>query len=188
VCGEEGLFPHFADVGMAMKRDESIFIVVLMAFFVFMLFNSLGLHQIRRFGEMGSGFWPILILSLAVLLSLVLLFGSFLQYRKEKSKTPKMRVMPGGGDSDLKNRRKKLALSVIFLLIYILLMSWIGFLASTLLYVFAFIYALEERRKPVLFLSPFLVTAIVVVVFAKFLGIPLPKGVGVFAALSRLFY
>jgi hypothetical protein len=36
--------------------------------------------------------------------------------------------------------------------------------------------------------SPFLVTAMVVAVFAKFITIPFPRGVGVFAAFSRLFY
>jgi hypothetical protein len=40
----------------------------------------------------------------------------------------------------------------------------------------------------VLALSPFLVTAVIVAVFAKFITIPFPKGVGVFAELSRLFY
>jgi hypothetical protein len=67
-------------------------------------------------------------------------------------------------------------------------MPWIGFVLSTFVYVFIFILALGERRKFVLVLSPFLVTALTVIVFAKFIAMPLPKGVNVFAAFSRLIY
>jgi len=49
-------------------------------------------------------------------------------------------------------------------------------------------WALEERRPWVLVGSPILITALVLVVFAKFISMPLPKGVGLFADFSRLFY
>jgi putative effector of murein hydrolase len=67
-------------------------------------------------------------------------------------------------------------------------MPWIGFILSTLLFIPAFTLALEERRKMVLIISPFLITAITILVFARFITIPFPKGVGVFAAFSRFFY
>ena len=66
---------------------------------------------------------------------------------------------------------------------------WIGFILATLIYIPAFALALGERRKWVLaVISPFLLTAIIVAVFAKFITIPFPKGVGIFAEFSRLFY
>jgi uncharacterized membrane protein len=40
----------------------------------------------------------------------------------------------------------------------------------------------------VLVISPVLITAAIIVVFAKFITIPLPKGVGILAAFSRFFY
>ena len=171
-----------------MKRDELIFILILVVFFGFMLFQSLGLHGVRRFGEMGSGFWPILVLAMALILSGLLLGTSFYKYQEGKRTPPSAPGAPGEGTMELKSGRKKFALTVIFLLLYILVMPWAGFIASTGIYVFVFILALGERRKPVLAISPILVTAMVVVVFVKFLSIPLPKGVGVFATLSRFFY
>ena len=176
------------DTGKKMKRDELVFILILVVFFVFMLFNSLDLREVRRFGEMGSGFWPILVLSMALLLSMVLLGVSYNQYKKGKGKAPEGGEAPAGVGADRGRRRKKLALTILFLLIYLVIMPWVGFILSTVIYVFAFIFALEERRKLVLALSPVLVTAMMVAVFVKFLSIPLPKGVGVFADLSRLFY
>jgi putative tricarboxylic transport membrane protein len=73
-------------------------------------------------------------------------------------------------------------------LVYIIVMPWIGFVLSTFLFVPAFALALEERRKLVLILSPFLVSAITLLVFARFITIPFPKGAGLFAEFSRLFY
>jgi len=65
---------------------------------------------------------------------------------------------------------------------------WIGFILATLLYIPAFALSLGERRKWLLFIAPFLLTAIMIAVFAKFITIPFPKGVGIFADFSRLFY
>jgi putative tricarboxylic transport membrane protein len=171
-----------------MKRDEIIANVVLLAFFIFMLMNSFKLHEIRRFGEMGSGFWPILALSAATLFSIILLISNLRKYQREKQQSTEEASISPEAKLDLKNRRKKFVLSVICLLGYILIMPWIGFVLSTLVYVFAFILALGERRKFVLALSPFLVTALTVIVFARFIKMPLPRGVDIFAAFSRLIY
>jgi len=73
-------------------------------------------------------------------------------------------------------------------LVYILVMPWIGFILATLIYILAFALALGERRRWVLAVSPVLVTAVIIGVFAKFITIPFPKGIGVFADFSRLFY
>jgi len=171
-----------------MKRDEIIVNLVIIAFFIFMLINSLKLHEIRRFGEVGSGFWPILILSTATLLSIILLVLTLIKYLNEKKKASVEASISKEALVDLKSRRRKFALSVILLLIYVIIMPWIGFVLSTLIYVLAFILALEERRKYVLIISPVLVTALIVIIFAKFIVIPFPRGVGIFAAFSRLIY
>ncbi len=171
-----------------MKRDEIIANAVLLAFFIFMLMNSFKLHEIKRFGEVGSGFWPILTLSTATLLSILLLVSTLIRYFKGKKKGSVETSVSQEALADLKSRRRKFVLSVIFLLIYILVMPWIGFVLSTLIYVLAFILALEERRKYVLIVSPILVTALIVVIFAKFIVIPFPRGVGIFADFSRLIY
>lgn len=171
-----------------MKKDEIVASGVIVAFFIFMLINSVGLHEIRRFGEMGSGFWPMLVLSAATLLSLFLLISNLRKYRKDKEKAPSVAAVSPEARMDVRNRRKKFALSVIFLLIYIVIMPWVGFGLSTLVYVLAFILVLGERRKFVMIFSPILVTVLMILVFSRFIAIPFPKGVGIFAAFSRLIY
>jgi putative tricarboxylic transport membrane protein len=73
-------------------------------------------------------------------------------------------------------------------LVYIFAMQWIGFALATLFYVLAFIVILGERRRWVLIFSPILVTVFILVVFSKFIAIPFPKGIGIFAELSRFLF
>lgn len=169
-----------------MQRGEIVFGALCVAFFSFMFYEAVQLHGVGRFGEVGSGFWPMLSLGVSVLLSLYWLIatlGKFFRSRKSGAEEPS----PEGG-AEAAGRRKKVGLSILCILVYILVMPWIGFILSTFLFVPAFALALEERRKWVLILSPLLVTAITVLVFAKFVKIAFPKGEGIFAAFSRLFY
>jgi putative tricarboxylic transport membrane protein len=171
-----------------MKKNEIVATVIMIAFFGFMLIHAMALRFVRRFGEMGSGFWPILILMVAMFLGITLLISDLITFQREKKRASEEVSISPEARIDLKNRRKKFVLSVLCLLGYILIMPWVGFVLSTLVYVFIFILALGERRRFVLALSPFLVTALTVIVFAKFISMPLPKGVNIFAAFSRLIY
>jgi putative tricarboxylic transport membrane protein len=169
-----------------MKKGEIILSGFCLAFFSFMFYESLELRGVGRFGEVGSGFWPILSLGFSVILSLIWLFRNLRQYSREKRE---IKGKPESEDAGgAWNRRKKVGSSLLCLLCYIVLIPWIGFLLATVLFILAFILALDERRKTVLIISPPLITAVIILVFAKFITIPLPKGVGIFAEFSRLFY
>jgi hypothetical protein len=169
-----------------MQRGEIVVSAFCIVFFSFMFSEAITLHGVGRFGETGSGFWPLLSLGASVLLSLSWLISTLARASKEKGKavenpTPEAMAEAWG-------RRRKVGLSILCLLAYIIAMPWVGFIPSTLMFILAFALVLEERRKWVLIISPVLVASIVIGVFAKFITIPFPKGVGVFAAFSRLFY
>lgn len=169
-----------------MKRGEIVLSAFCVAFFSFMFYEAVKLHGVGRFGEVGSGFWPMLSLGASVILSLSWLVSTLRTLSREKGKAiaePTPETIAAAG-----SRRKKVVLSTLCILIYIVIMPWIGFILSTLLFIPAFALALEERRKMVLIISPFLITAITILVFARFITIPFPKGVGIFAEFSRLFY
>jgi putative tricarboxylic transport membrane protein len=170
-----------------MKKGPIIGNAVILVFFLFMLLESFKLHEIRRFGEMGSGFWPILILALASILSAILLFSSL---RKGKEKGERDTAEPPSPESiaDRKRARNIVILSSVATLFYIFAMQWVGFPIATLLFVITFIVILGERRKWVLIFSPVLVTVFILVVFSKFIAIPFPRGIGIFAELSRFFF
>jgi putative tricarboxylic transport membrane protein len=170
-----------------MKKGPIIGNVVILVFFLFLLLQSFKLHEIRRFGEIGSGFWPILILALASVLSAILLFSSL---RKRKEKGGKDAEEPSSPESiaSRKRARRIVVISSGATLVYLFAMQWVGFALATLFYILAFIVILGERRKWVLIFSPVLVTVFILVVFSKFIAIPFPKGIGIFAELSRFFF
>ena len=169
-----------------MKKGEIVLGAFCVAFFSFMFYEAVKLHGVGRFGEVGSGFWPMLFLGVSVLLSLGWLIATLGKFFKAKGEAAAESSPEASADT--RGRRKKVGLSILCIFAYILAMPWIGFILSTFFFVPAFALALEERRKLVLIISPFLVTAITILVFAKFIAIPFPRGVGIFTVFSRLFY
>ncbi|MCU0604116.1 MAG: tripartite tricarboxylate transporter TctB family protein [Desulfobacterales bacterium] len=167
-----------------MKKGEIVFFAVCVAFFGFMFCEGLDLAGQGRAGEIGSGLWPLIALGASALFSVALLISSVKKSRGEgaaEERTPE-------AVAETQRQRVTVALSVVCFLIYLAAIPWIGFILSTLAYIPAFALALGERRKWVLFVSPFLLTAVIVAVFAKFITIPFPKGAWIFAEFSRLFY
>jgi len=167
-----------------MKKGEIVFFAICVAFFGFMFYEGLDLAGQGRAGEIGSGLWPLLAIGASALFSVALLISSVKKFQREgttEDRTPE-------AIAEKKKQRLIVTLSVVCFLVYMVAIPWVGFILSTLIYIPAFALALGERRKWVLFVSPFLLTAIIVAVFAKFITIPFPKGVGIFAEFSRLFY
>ena len=169
-----------------MKKGEIVLSAVCVVFFSAMFYEALELRGLGRFGETGSGFWPLLALGASILLSLGWLFENIRKYIAGGG-TPPAKPTPEAV-AEAWQRRRKVGLSMACLLLYIIAMPWIGFLLATFFFIPVFALGLNERRPWVVAVSPVLVTGIVILVFAKFITIPLPKGVGVFAALSRIFY
>ena len=170
-----------------MKKGEIILSAVCLAFFSYMFYEALELRGVGRFGEVGSGFWPLLSLGVTTILSLVWLVKNLRQYAKEKGGVAEPPPTPETVAAAW-HRRRKIALCSVCLLIYIIIIPWIGFILSTILFVLTFVIALEEKRIWVLIISPPMITIVIVAVFAKFITMPLPRGVGVFAEFSRFFY
>jgi putative tricarboxylic transport membrane protein len=169
-----------------MKKGEIVFSGVCVIFFGFMLFETIDLLGQGRPGEVGSGLWPFMALAVSMVLSLLMLIQSI---RKNRAAGRERAPQPSVEDlAARKRQRTTVTLSILIFLAYILLMPFTGFILATLFYILAFAWALGERRRWVLAVSPFLVAAVIVGVFAKFITIPFPKGIGIFADFSRLFY
>lgn len=170
-----------------MKKGEIVLSAVCLAFFLFMFSEAFQLRGEGRSGEVGSAFWPLLSLGVTTILSLIWLIGNLRRYFREKKGSAEQPPTPEAAAAAW-GRRKKIALCSICLLAYIIVAPLIGFILSTVLFILAFILALGEKRRAVLILSPPVITAAVIIIFAKFILMPLPKGVGIFAEFSRLFY
>jgi putative tricarboxylic transport membrane protein len=168
-----------------MKKGEVIFSAVCIAFFGFMLFETLELLGQGRPGEVGSGLWPFMALAISTLLSVLMLITNI---RKSNAGEPGAQELTAEAIAAKRRARITVALSIVCFITYIIVTPWIGFIIATLFYILVFALVLGERRRWVLAISPVLMTAVIMGVFAKFITIPFPKGIGIFAEFSRLFY
>ncbi len=128
----------------------------------------------------------MLSLAASTLLSVIWLISNLMKYSRQMGKAAEESTPQDIAEAW--GRRRKVGLSLACLFVYIIALPWIGFILSSVLFILAFVLVLDERRKAVLIISPLLITAVVIIVFGKFITMPLPKGVGVFAEFSRLFY
>jgi len=128
------------------------------------------------------------ILYTATILTAFILLSSILQFKKGKGKEAPEKALSPEELASRKKQRNIVVLCAVVTLAYIFVMQGIGFALATFLYVLAFILVLGERRKWVLMISPVVVTALILVVFSRLIAMPLPKGMGFFADLSRFFF
>jgi putative tricarboxylic transport membrane protein len=167
-----------------MKKGEIIFCVGCIVFFGFMLFETFELLGQGRPGEVGSGLWPFVSLLVCLVLSIMLLLSNLRAARSAaapEAPTPETAA-------ERRRARTTVGLSIACFLAYIVVIPVVGFILATFFYILAFAFILGERRRWVLLGSPPVITAVIMGVFAKFITIPFPKGLGLFADFSRLFY
>ena len=169
-----------------MKKGEIVFFAICVAFFGFMFYEGLDLAGQGRAGEIGSGLWPLLAIGASALFSVALLISSVKKYRAEGTH----RRSDAGS-----HRREEDSSGLTVTLSVVDLFDLHG--GDSLGRFHSFDPDLHpglcpglgrETQSGCCAISPFLLTAIIVAVFAKFITIPFPKGVGIFAEFSRLFY
>jgi hypothetical protein len=77
---------------------------------------------------------------------------------------------------------------LVLTFIYLYVIRLLGFIPSTLLFSFSYLFILKEKRPLVLVLSPVILVAVIWFVFTNLLVVPLPRGEGVFHLISTFFY
>jgi len=166
-------------------KGEVVFFAVCVAFFGFMGAQAVALMGEGRAGEIGSALWPLIALCAALGLSAVLLVQAV---RRPAAAAVGGEASEPDARDEARRRRKAVVASTACFFLYLVAISFLGFILATLFFIPAFAFALGERRTKVLVAAPLILTTVMTAVFIKFLTIPFPKGVGVFAAFSRLFY
>jgi len=152
-------------------------VIILACIFFYVL--TIGIPTIAGFERMTPSFWPRFNLIGMVILSAVIILRSLLKSKGQKSSAKKERAK--GGVTGL-----LICAGILFLFIF--LMPYLGFLITAFLSTSALIYALGERRKRSIFLTSFVLVAIIYVVFGKLMYVPMPRGVSIIQEISYYLY
>ena len=127
-------------------------------------------YSLMRAGIPGAGLFPLLAGLALILLSLVGLAESLRNFGADRGeKSPTLFVQ--------KDSWRKLALALAGLFGYWFLLGPLGFLLTTLLFMFFLLRFIEPQRWITTLSTTFLTTGLSYAVFRLWLRVPLPKGI-----------
>ncbi len=130
--------------------------------------------------DLGTAFWPGMILVLLLLFIILDLADSWKSKRGQKDDSL---GLPDLGRF-IKSRR---FVGMVLIGVMVILLPVLGFLPDCFCFLTAYGYLLGERRWGWLILRSFLVTIILYVVFQGVLNLPLPDGAGLFFQFSQFW-
>lgn len=136
------------------------------------LLGTMSIHSFSPFGERGldSKSVPQVLAFFMIVLSFIQIAGTFFGVTEKSDETKeKKQVVP-------------LFLSILFFILYIYLFDNLGFVISSVLYLFSMIFLLApagRRKSSILFFIVFsiIVPLLVYFLFSKCLSLILPKGI-----------
>lgn len=161
---------------MEARRDTAVYVLILTACLVLYL-NVSRLPELPQYRRVGAGFWAQLLLLGTACLAAGGLLGAARAWRATASSPPLL----GSAPAQL--------LAVIGLsVLYPFAMDFTGFLVATLLFQLVLLGLLGIRRPGAILASSALNLALLWMIFARALHMPLPRGIGVFRTLSLWLY
>lgn len=169
-----------------MTADKSLAYITIL-FSAFFLIFSLQL-PFGNLNNIEAGGWPSVILMLLLIMGVILLVKTIYQERQEK------KVLTDGNNEkeqlgrEAVNTSKKHLIIAAILLVYIFGIKYLGFSLATPIFIAVLAFTLGMKSWIKLLFISLISTACFTYLFAVVLGIPFPRGIGVFRDLSLLLY
>lgn len=150
-----------------------IITIVLLIFSLFMFYEALSIEDNRQLDPLGAKGFPLIIISIIIIMSIVSLIKD---WKKE--------------DEVEQNKINKEFIGILVLLVvFLLVIEWIGFLVAAILLTSSMIALLSKQIKVLqTVIISFVLSILATLVFGQLLNIPLPRGVGMSEIISRLIY
>ena len=149
-----------------------LFIAVAAAFF-----GIAGTFPEGTNGATGPGWFPRIMCVIIIILSVINLVTTHIAHAELTEEEKEADAAVAG--NIFKKENYLVWVTVIATLIYIFAIQYIGFVVSSIVYVFImnFVYKVPEINKPAAFITPFAVTGILYFVFTNLLHVVLPSGI-----------
>ncbi|WP_175637229.1 tripartite tricarboxylate transporter TctB family protein [Oceanobacillus sojae] len=172
---------------MNQAKKDYIFYSIVIIFAVFFLTSTPQIQSTNQSFIIGPTTWPYILLILMVFLGLYGIVSTLIKAKIMKSEE----ITAVQGETEPVRKIFKLSIPIVSLLvviIYVLLLNIIGFIFSTILFLYGITLLLGTKKQWTAILFSIITMAIFVILFSVLLQIPLPRGVGVFRAFSLFFY
>lgn len=156
---------------------DRISALVIIGISIYFYYLAGQLPAIKGFHQMGDSFWPRLVLGVIIALSAVLFLKTFFIKEEPKEK-----------DKTQTSAKFSLAALMTVLVLYIISISYLGFLFSTFLSLIAFSYIMGDRRLSGIIFFSLAMTVIIYLIFGLLIYSALPRGVWIFKTISTYLY
>lgn len=163
---------------MTENRRDLIGSILFLVFGAFMFIQSIPIVPIMG-RDLGSGFVPKIVAGAIIVTAAVKLVFALTAMSKE-TKAEKEKAIQKKKDQSADDDMKGGLFTIASLLVYALIFQSVGFIISTVLYLFVQIMVLSDKtnRKPVLFaIISVAATLFIYVVFVHLIKMPLPAGI-----------
>lgn len=167
------------------ERTLSISTIIFAAFFLIL---SLQIENGSN-DSIGPSTWPLGLMIMMLVLGLILTFNVFRKNNKQKELTSNSNDTDDTDDTDDELvHPHKLYFMIIFLVLYIIGLYYVGFIVSTFILILLLTLLFGMKKWVNRFTTALLSTAGFVVLFPILLSLPFPRGIGLFRELTMLFY
>lgn len=143
---------------------------------------------------LGPGFWPKTILLLMFIMGVILFIRSLRERAKasrekevDKNIIEKSEEVEEEFAAEIVHKTKFLHVLAV-LIVATLLMSYLGYIVTTILFIIAIAFVIGVRKWLPVIITSVIGTAVATYLFGVLLNIALPKGIGIFRSLSEIFY
>lgn len=166
--------------------------VITILFSVFFLIYALQIPEARSSSVVGSAGWPIIILTFMLVMGILQIIKTIRQTKRDCNKVAEElsendnEQQVEGKDNEKINGSHWYVLVAIAL--YVLLLPIIGFLFVTPLLFLFLAWLFGMRKKIHLIMTTLLSYIVFVLLFIYALGIPFPRGIGIFRTISFWIY
>lgn len=145
--------------------------ILLFTIFYFMETNSLQNPQDKLLIN------PVILIM--VLLYPIIIWQEWREHKKEQKEVKDESELSEEGESDDESSAKltrKVFLFMLLTLLYLLVIEYVGFIITTVIYMPVLMYVLGTKSKKILITLPVIFTILLYLLFNNMLGIPLPLG------------
>ncbi|MFD2043560.1 tripartite tricarboxylate transporter TctB family protein [Ornithinibacillus salinisoli] len=169
--------------------------IITILFSVFFLIVSLQIPEARSSTVVGPAEWPKIILIFMLILGILQIIKTVREHKKSVQDKQKS-GMDSNEDVELPQVKGRVNESIngshwyilVAIIVYVILLPIVGFLFVTPFLFFFLAWLLGMRKKVQLFMTTLVSYIIFILLFIYVLGIPFPRGVGIFRTVSFWIY
>jgi len=162
---------------------EIIFSLIILLGSIYLFYDTTQFRDIAAYKNVGSAFWPQIVLVIIIILIGYVLIKNLLTYVRKHKNAP---FVTGNFSSEFMTGSLRLLGGMGFIIAYVIFLKPLGFMFASPLFIIGLMLFMNPKRKILMLYGSVGIMAVIYVLFVKLLVIPVPRGTGIFYDLSLL--